>query len=73
MEKLIFDSLYEHLSLHEMLNPCQSGFRPGDSTISQLIFIAHSISVALDCIPLLDIKSVYLDISKHLIECGMMG
>ena len=31
MEKLIFDSLYEHLSLHEMLNPCQSGFRPGDS------------------------------------------
>ena len=64
MEKLIFDSLYEHLSLHEMLNPCQSGFRPGDSTINQLIFIVHSIFVAFDCSPPIDVRSVYLDISK---------
>ena len=64
MEKLIFDSLYEHLSLHEMLDPCQSGFRPGDSTINQLIFIVHSIFVAFDCSPPLDVRSVYLDISK---------
>ena len=28
LEKLMFDSLYEHLSLHELLNPNQSGFRP---------------------------------------------
>ena len=28
LEKLMFDSLYEHLSFHELLNPNQSGFRP---------------------------------------------
>ena len=64
LEKLMFDSLYEHLSLHELLNPDQSGFRPGDSTINQLISIVHSIFVAFDCNPPLDVRSVYLDISK---------
>ena len=64
MEKLIFDSLYEHLSFHEMLNSSQSGFLPGDSTINQLISIVHSISVAFACNPPLDVRSVYLDISK---------
>ena len=63
MEKLIFDSLYEHLTFHEMLNPSQSGFHPGDSTINQLISIVHSIFTAFDCNPPLDVRSVcrYLD------------
>ena len=60
----MFGSLYEHFSLHEMLNPSPSCFRPGDSTINQLIFIVHSIFVAFDCSPPLDVRSVYLDISK---------
>ena len=64
MEKLIFDSLYEHLSLHEMLNLNQSGFRPRDSTINQLISIVHYNFVAFDCYPQLDVRSVYLHISK---------
>ena len=41
-EKLIFDSLYEHLNVNSLLNPNQSGFRPGDSTIDQLISIYSS-------------------------------
>ena len=64
LEKSMFDSLYEHLSLHELLNPNQSGFRPGNSTSNQLISMVHSIIVAFDCKPLLDVRSVYLDISK---------
>ena len=64
LEKLMYDSLYSHLVSHELLNPNQSGFRPGDSTISQLLQITHTIFKALDCNPPLDVRSVYLDISK---------
>ena len=64
LEKLIFDSLYSHLESHDLLNPNQSGFRPGDSTINQLLSITHTIFKAFDCNPPLDVRSVYLDISK---------
>ena len=64
LEKLIYDSLYSHLLSHELLNPNQSNFRPGDSTINQLLSITHTIFKALDCNPPLDVRSVYLDISK---------
>ena len=64
LEKLIYDSLYSHLVSHELLNSNQSGFRPGDSTVNQLISITHTIFKAFDCNPPLDIRSVYLDISK---------
>ena len=64
LEKLIYDSLYSHLVSYELLNPNQSGFRPGDSTINQLISITHTIYKAFDCNPPLDVRSVYLDISK---------
>ena len=64
LEKLIYDSLYSHLVSSELLNPNQSGFRPGDSTVNQLISITHTIFEAFDCNPPLDVRSVYLDISK---------
>ena len=64
LEKLIYDSLYSHLVTHELLNQNQSGFRPGDSTVNQLLSITHTIFKAFDCNPPLDVRSVYLDISK---------
>ena len=64
LEKLMYDSLYKHLVTNELLNPNQSGFRPGDSTVNQLISITHTIFNAFDCNPPLDARSVYLDISK---------
>ena len=42
-EKLTYDSLYPHLVSHELLNPNQSGFCPGDSTVNQLLSITHTI------------------------------
>ena len=63
-EKLVYDSLYSHLVSFDLLNPNQSGFRPGDSTINQLIAITHTIFQVFDCSPPLDVRSVYLDISK---------
>ena len=64
LEKLIYDSLYSHLVSQDLLNPNQSGFRPGDSTINQVLSITHTIGKAFDCNPPLDTRSVYLDISK---------
>ena len=64
LEKLIDDSLYSHFVSCELFNPNQSRFRPGDSTINQLISITHTIFKAFDCNPQLDVRSVYLDISK---------
>ena len=64
LEKLMYDSLYSHLVSCNLLNPNQSGFRPSDSTINQLISTTHTIFKAFDCNPPLDVRSVYLDISK---------
>ena len=36
-EKVIFDAIYTHFSCNQLLTPNQSGFRPGDSSINQLI------------------------------------
>ena len=63
-EKIIFDRLYNFLSQEELLNPNQSGFRPSDSCVNQLIAITHEIFEAFDCNPSLEVRSVFLDISK---------
>ena len=47
-----------------LLNPNQSGFRPSDSCINQFFAITHKIFEAFDCNPSLEVRSVFLDISK---------
>ena len=63
-EKIIFDRLYKFLLQEELLNLNQSGFRPSDSCVNQLIAITHEIFEAFDCNPSLEVRSVFLDISK---------
>ena len=36
-EKIIFDTIFQHLTANKLLNPNQSGFMPGDFCIRQLI------------------------------------
>ena len=48
----------------ELLNPNQSGLCPSDSCVNQLIAITHEIFKAFDCNPSLEVRSVFLDISK---------
>ena len=63
-EKIIFNKIYNYLSKENLLNPNQSGFRPSDSCINQLLAITHEIFEAFDCNPSLEVRSVFLDISK---------
>ena len=64
LENLIYESLYSHLERENLLIPNKSCFHPGDSTINQLLSITHYVFEAFDCNPTLDVRSVYLDISK---------
>ena len=48
----------------KLLNPNHSRFRTSDSCINQLLAITHEIFEAFDCNPSLEVRSVFLDISK---------
>ena len=63
-QKIIFNKIYHFLLQERLLNPNQSGFRPSDSCINQLLAITHEIFEAFDCNPTLEVRSVFLDISK---------
>ena len=62
-EKIIFNKI-NFLLEENLLNSNQSGFRPSDSCINQLLAITYEIFEAFDCNPSLEIRSVFLDISK---------
>ena len=44
--------------------PSQSGFIPGNSCIAQLLSMIHEIQIAFDNNPTVDMRGVFLDISK---------
>ena len=72
LEKLMYDSLYSHLVSCDLLNPNQSGFRPGDSTIDQLILITHTSKHLI--VTLLEMCVLCtLIFPKHWIEYGLMA
>ena len=45
-EKFIFDNLYKYLHLNGLITKNQSGFRPGDSTTNQLLYLVNEIHQA---------------------------
>ena len=51
-------------SVNHLLTPNQSGFRPGDSTVNQLLSITHQIYSAFEEFPSRETRAVFLDISK---------
>lgn len=60
-EKFLFDSIYEILDKNSSLDSEQSGFRPNDSSIHQLIAIAHDIFTAFDANPSLVARGAFLN------------
>ena len=63
-EKIIFKNLYHHLSSNRLISMNQSGFRPGDSCTNQLLSLVNEIHSAFNDIHCLEVRSVYLDMSK---------
>ena len=64
LEKIIFNSLYKHLTGNGLLTSNQSGFRPLDSTTNQLLFLLSEISESFEDPKSLEVRAVFLDISK---------
>ena len=60
--------MYNHFITNNLITENQSGFRPNDSVTNQLIFLVDSIHSSLDLN--LDVRSVFLDMSKALTEFG---
>ena len=58
-EKIIFNTIFQHLTANKLLNSNQSGFMPGDSCIHQLISIAHEIYASFDANPSLEVQGVF--------------
>ena len=54
--------MYNHFITNNLITKNQSGFRPSDSVTNQLICLTDSIHSSLDIN--LDVRSVFLDVSK---------
>ena len=63
-ERIIFKNLYNYLITNNLITKKQSGFRPLDSVTNQLLSIVHDIHTAFDDKNCLEVRSVYLDMSK---------
>ena len=63
-EKIIFNNLYSYLNTNNLITKNQSGFRPGDSTTNQLLYLVNEIHQAFEDQKFLEVRAVFLDISK---------
>ena len=61
-EKVAFSHLFNFLNTIGFFYKFQSGFRRGDSTVLQLVYIAHEIYEALE--EGSEMRAVFLDISE---------
>ena len=64
MERLVSNSIFDFLDNNSLLKENQSGFRSSDSCESQLPSICREIYASFDCYPTLEVRGVFLDISK---------
>ena len=63
-ERVIYNSFFNYFISNKLFTPSQSGFPPKDSWIVQLLSIIHEIQTAFDENPTVDVRGVFLDISK---------
>ena len=61
-ERLIYNEMFTFFTENNLISPNQSGFRPGDSCVSQLLAITHEIHKSFD--EGFEVRGVFLDISK---------
>ena len=61
-ERLVYKQLYSYFSENQLLNEKNSGFRQGDSTINQLVYITDKLYKAMDSKQ--EVRMVFLDAAK---------
>ena len=61
-ERIIYNQTFKFFLENELISPNQSGFKPGDSCVNQLLSISHQIHQSLD--ENLEVRGIFLDISK---------
>ena len=64
LKETCFKDLFNYFHKNELFTKCQSGFLPGDSSISLLLSIVHDINSSFDCDPTQGFRHILLDISK---------
>ena len=62
LERLMFNEMFKFFIENELISSNQSGFKPGDSCVNQLVSIIHEIYKSFDKGH--EVRSVFLDISK---------
>ena len=62
LERLLYNEMLNFFLENDLISPKQSGFRPGDFFINQLLSINHEIASAFDIG--LEVRGLFLDISK---------
>ena len=60
----MFNHLYSNLHTNNLITKIQSGFRPGDSTTYQLLYLIDEIHQAFDCTESFEVRAVFVNISK---------
>ena len=63
-EKIVFEQLFSYLQANNLITDNQSGFKPGDSTTNQLVFLVNEIHECFEDKRSIDLRAVFLDISK---------
>ena len=63
-ERVIYNSLYSYFQRNRLFTPSLSGSLPGDSCIAQLLSIIHEIQTVFYENPTVDVRGVFLDLSK---------
>ena len=63
-EKAIYHNLLSYIERENLLNIYQSGFRANDIYVNQLISVTHEIYRAFKCNPSLEVRGIFLDLSK---------
>ena len=56
-ERLLYDRMFEFFTENNLISDSQSGFKPGDSCINQLLSITHEIYQSFD--DNLEIRTVF--------------
>ena len=63
-ETIIYNSLFNYFLSNKIFTPSQSDFLLGHPCIAQLLSMIHEKQIAFDDNPTVDVRGVFLDISK---------